>query len=594
LHYQIYLTMKNFFLFALLCVFSVSGYSQSKTLLWRVAGKDLKKPSYLYGTFHLSDARAQQFADSVMPAFNTCSTVLVENVDADSIDKADMFKYILLKDKTVKDFVSKVDYEFLRKKIPDVLGKAGTMFNAIKPMYTIMMAEVQNARNETQFTVDGYFKNQARQAGKTLLGIETMQEAQKSLDEISVAEQCKMMVDFFKNYSSDEKSMDTLIDLYQQQDLPGMNNYYTAHDKVSTAFNKSLVVARNKKFIDKLITLMKTQTVFCAVGTLHLPGETGLINQLQKKGYKVTPVFSNYTPHTLQLTDNRDWGYYEENDLLFSMRLPTDPTYQVDTTTQSRATTYYEEDTVLNMGYILVGARIEDSASLANPQFVYQRTINAFNKTENWKQITQRDIVYKNINCKEVEYNIAKGSNVLYRVCKRDGYLYCFGVTGTKDLIYSNRATYFFDNIEFMFPSLYFELTVKDELSKQKLKTFNVQVTSSSFDTTFAQDTAGLISLNLPTTQNDKYILSISSKNYVTKKIELNTTNIIKTNKNEIYVEGEAALIKKQPNVDYSVFNTPVARAAMMPDNTFNWDTTYIKTQKEIIAKKFKPAAPAK
>ncbi|HXU27663.1 MAG TPA: TraB/GumN family protein, partial [Bacteroidia bacterium] len=101
--------MKNVFLFALLCVFSVSTYCQDKTLLWRIEGKGLKSASYLYGTFHLNDARTQEFADSVMPAFNTCATVLVENVDADSMDKSDMIRFVLLKDKTVKDFVSKDD-----------------------------------------------------------------------------------------------------------------------------------------------------------------------------------------------------------------------------------------------------------------------------------------------------------------------------------------------------------------------------------------------------------------------------------------------------------------------------------------------------
>ncbi|HXU27954.1 MAG TPA: TraB/GumN family protein, partial [Bacteroidia bacterium] len=447
---------------------------------------------------------------------------------------------------------------------------------------------------ETEFSVDGFFKNEARKKGKTLLGIETIQEAQKAVDEIPLAEQCKTMVDFFRNYDTGIKSLDTLIVFYQNQDLKGINNYYMSHIKELTAFNKKLVVARNKIFLDKLISLMKTQSVFCAVGTLHLPGESGLINQLQKKGYKVTPVFSKYTPHTLYLDDKRDWGYYEENNLLFSMRLPVDPTYQADTSDATNATTYYEDDSLLNMGFVLVGAKIDDSAMLYNDELLYKNAIDRFNKTENWKQVAQRDVMYKDIKCKDVEYNIEKGSNVLYRVCKREGYLYCFGVSGNKKLLYSDKANYFFDNIEFMFPPVYFELSVNDELSNQGIKEFNVQVTSNTFDTTFTQDTVGLISLNLPSGAQNKYILSVSAKNYVTKKIELNTANVIKTGKNEIYINGEVALMKKKPNVDYSVFDAPVAKARMMSDNTFSWDIDYIKTQKEIIAKKFKPAAPGK
>lgn len=35
---------------------------------------------------------------------------------------------------------------------------------------------------------------------------------------------------------------------------------------------------------------MKDQSLFVAVGALHLVGKTGLVQQLREKGYTVTPV----------------------------------------------------------------------------------------------------------------------------------------------------------------------------------------------------------------------------------------------------------------------------------------------------------------
>jgi uncharacterized protein YbaP (TraB family) len=35
---------------------------------------------------------------------------------------------------------------------------------------------------------------------------------------------------------------------------------------------------------------MKEQSLFVAVGALHLVGKSGLINQLKEQGYVVTPV----------------------------------------------------------------------------------------------------------------------------------------------------------------------------------------------------------------------------------------------------------------------------------------------------------------
>jgi uncharacterized protein YbaP (TraB family) len=40
----------------------------------------------------------------------------------------------------------------------------------------------------------------------------------------------------------------------------------------------------------KLPDLMKEQSTFVAVGALHLPGENGLIQLLQRAGYTVKPL----------------------------------------------------------------------------------------------------------------------------------------------------------------------------------------------------------------------------------------------------------------------------------------------------------------
>ncbi|HKC66951.1 MAG TPA: TraB/GumN family protein, partial [Bacteroidia bacterium] len=562
--------MRKFFLSLLLFVFCVAAYSQSNTLLWRIEGKGLAAPSYLYGTYHSHDARAHQFADSVMPAFNRCSTVLVENIDADSMDKNEMLKSLLLKDKTVKDYISKDDYDFLSVKIPEVIGKPGMMFNMMKPIVTVMMAEEINGRHETEFNVDGYFKNQARLSGKTLLGIETGQEAMQAIDKISMAEQCKMLVEGFKTYQATR--LDSLITLYQNQDLAGIENYGKVYQAPYQSMVKNLITDRNKKFAEKLLPLIKKQSVFCAVGTLHLVGPTGLIAQLQKKGYTVTPVFSQYTPHQLQFNDNRQWGYYEDEDMLFSMKLPDDPTYERDTTDESMATTYYLDDSLLNMSYIMVAAKVTDSTLLNNPNLIYANTIGGFNKADNWKQISQQDMLFKGIPGKMVEYNIGTGLNARYIICLRQNILYCFAVSGNKQAIYSNKAQYFFDNLGFLIPAVYVALIVNDEATQKPLPEFNVRITSSVLDTTFAQDSAGFSFLSLPTDKEDVYTLSISAKNYVTKKIEVNTANTIKTGKTEIYVEGDADMMKSKPGVDYSIFNTPVARAGMINDTTFSWD----------------------
>ena len=58
------------------CIFCMLGMSAVKnlaaqktlypnSLLWRISGKGLTRPSYLYGTMHLQDRRLFQFSDSL-------------------------------------------------------------------------------------------------------------------------------------------------------------------------------------------------------------------------------------------------------------------------------------------------------------------------------------------------------------------------------------------------------------------------------------------------------------------------------------------------------------------------------------------------
>ena len=52
----------------LLIIASTTFSQQQKwpnTLLWKISGNGLEKPSYLYGTMHLQDKRLFQFTDSV-------------------------------------------------------------------------------------------------------------------------------------------------------------------------------------------------------------------------------------------------------------------------------------------------------------------------------------------------------------------------------------------------------------------------------------------------------------------------------------------------------------------------------------------------
>jgi len=50
-----------------------------KSLLWKIAGKDLPQPSYLYGTIHMIDKKDFFLTDSTVAVFDRMDQVVFEN-----------------------------------------------------------------------------------------------------------------------------------------------------------------------------------------------------------------------------------------------------------------------------------------------------------------------------------------------------------------------------------------------------------------------------------------------------------------------------------------------------------------------------------
>lgn len=132
----------------------------------------------------------------------------------------------------------------------------------------------------------------AAESGKTVIGLESNKEQAVSVGAMSLMEQAIMLAEYIED---DEKAMLELAQLemhYRNQDLTSMLEFSENNQLIGTpkAMMEALVDMRNNRFVDRLVLQLKEHSVFCAVGALHLPGKSGLINQLRLKGYMVEPV----------------------------------------------------------------------------------------------------------------------------------------------------------------------------------------------------------------------------------------------------------------------------------------------------------------
>lgn len=280
----------------LLLVFIVQTGTAQSSLLWQVSGNGLKKPSYLFGTYHiLKDSYLNQNT-KVKTAYGNADGVVVEMV-VDSNAMLKMAMRALMLTNSLPQLISENEYNLVSSEFQKVTGFDLGLFNQVKPVVTSTMLSLAYMEKESdtlkRFTgqpLDLYFATEGKKLGKTITALETMEEQITLLyDHDPVEKQAKQLVQMVKEKDSMRRASQSLTSLYLKEDLAGMwklsEQYGEQYGDITY-----LVDERNQNWMKKLPGLMAVRPTFVAVGALHLPGPNGLIELLRKAGYKVEPL----------------------------------------------------------------------------------------------------------------------------------------------------------------------------------------------------------------------------------------------------------------------------------------------------------------
>ena len=145
-----------------------------------------------------------------------------------------------------------------------------------------------NKPDEVQ--LDTYFQDLAKKDGKKIFGLETIQvQINAMFKQLSLARQLEMLNESFKEKDGLKSAIAVMNDAYTSNDLDALHQLMYA-ETYKPEEMKPLLDDRNNYWMQQVPKLMNEQPLFVAVGALHLVGETGLVQQLRKKGYTVTPV----------------------------------------------------------------------------------------------------------------------------------------------------------------------------------------------------------------------------------------------------------------------------------------------------------------
>jgi uncharacterized protein YbaP (TraB family) len=282
-------------LFALI-VLGFACLSQEKpenTLLWRISGKNLKTPSYLFGTIHMICGNDIQLSDSLKSAIRQSDKVYLE-LDMDNIFElmGVITKMKMKGDTTLADLLTAAEYEKVKSffKTQKTLIPF-SMLETYKPLVaasTLMQASIDC---DNAISLEQLIMQEAKSKNKKINGLETMSYQMSIFDSIPYKLQAKQLVEYVDNYGKDDnKEFEELSEAYRKQQLSKLEELTKKEDMGMERFTEILLYQRNINWVNKLKDLLANNTLVIAVGAGHLPGERGVINLLKKAGYKVEPV----------------------------------------------------------------------------------------------------------------------------------------------------------------------------------------------------------------------------------------------------------------------------------------------------------------
>jgi hypothetical protein len=297
--------MKKILWLSLLTAVSVTAICQpnkktsstTNTLLWRISGKNIINPSYIFGTMHLLCADDIQLSDSLVHAIEKADNVYLE-LDMDNLFEmmSAMSKMRMRNDTTLADLLTKEEYEKVKSYFKENSGLIPfSMLETFKPMLAAsMIMEQQAGQCDNMISMEQLVMEEAKKNGVAIKGMETMEYQLSIFDSIPYRFQAQQLVKMVEEGNKDDaQEMKELTDAYRLQELDKMEALTKKEDMGIQNFTDLLLYNRNAAWAKKLDGLLADKSLVIAVGAGHLPGEKGVINLLRKAGYKVEPVKNN-------------------------------------------------------------------------------------------------------------------------------------------------------------------------------------------------------------------------------------------------------------------------------------------------------------
>lgn len=265
--------------------------SYDRGVLWSVTSPE-GKSSHLLGTIHSSDPAVLNLDQTVRKAF-AGSTRYVMELIPDTRAITQMQSSMLygadeqLKDALTPELYGKVVRAMAKRGVPE----AATI--RMRP-WTLLVTLNMPAEG-SGLILDNLLYQQAVNAGKPLLGLETVDEQLAVLTDWPNEKIISWLEETVDNLDQIESMLQELLQAWLDRDLARLQQVAMemefGDDADYQEFMLRLVDQRNRRMVERMLSSLEEGGAFVAIGALHLPGEKGVLKLLHEQGYQLKVVY---------------------------------------------------------------------------------------------------------------------------------------------------------------------------------------------------------------------------------------------------------------------------------------------------------------
>ncbi len=178
-------------------------------------------------------------------------------------------------------------FQKLRRQLRKGAGIDIVSCDHLPPVILLQLIDEALLARDYPASLDESLWNYAKMQGKELLGLETTETQLGFLRQLNNTFQVRQLLEVGSRWPRHRRQAMRMAALYEAEEI---DRLYQSARQGAGLIRKTLLFQRNEHMARTLSGLLRSQTIFCAVGAAHLGGGKGLLSRLKKEGYIVKPV----------------------------------------------------------------------------------------------------------------------------------------------------------------------------------------------------------------------------------------------------------------------------------------------------------------